>query len=67
MNQQPDTLPRARATIMMFFVLVVATLLRFYKLNEGLWFDEILTAVRYVRLPFSNLLFAFDSENQHIL
>jgi len=52
---------------MMFFILVVAALLRFYKLNEGLWFDEILTAVRYVRLPFLKLLFAFDSENQHFM
>ena len=56
-----------RATVMMFFILIVAALLRFYKLNEGMWFDEILTAVRYIRLPFSKLLFAFDSENQHFL
>jgi mannosyltransferase len=46
-------------------VLAAAAFLRFYRLDEGLWFDEVLTAVRYVRLPFIELLFAFDSENQH--
>ena len=53
--------------VIFLIVLGVAAFLRLYRLNEGLWFDEILTAVRYVRLPFHQLLFAFDSENQHFL
>jgi mannosyltransferase len=52
-------------SIIVLIVFGVAAFLRFYRLNEGLWFDEALTAVRYVRLPFNELLFAFDSENQH--
>ncbi len=51
--------------VMFLVTLGVAAFLRLYRLNEGLWFDEILTTVRYVRLPFNELLFAFDSENQH--
>ncbi|MCI0607080.1 glycosyltransferase family 39 protein [bacterium] len=51
--------------MLFLFTLGVATFLRMYRLNEGLWFDEVLTAVRYVRLPFNELIFAFDSENQH--
>jgi mannosyltransferase len=62
-----NDVPKNWSRFFLASILIAAAFLRFYRLNEGLWFDEILTAVRYVRLPFSKLLFAFDSENQHFL
>jgi mannosyltransferase len=62
-----NELSKQRSTLLLCIILAIAAFLRFYRLNEGLWFDEILTAVRYVRLPFSKLIFTFDSENQHFL
>jgi len=47
-------------------VLLVAAGLRLYRLGDGLWFDEIQTLVDYVRLPFSQLLTTYDSQNQHL-
>ena len=48
-------------------LLIAATILRFYRLNSGLWFDEIVTYVKYARLPFLTIVTTFDSENQHFL
>ncbi len=41
--------------------------LRLPGLNQGLWFDEIQTLVEYVRIPMSQILTTFDSQNQHVL
>jgi mannosyltransferase len=48
-------------------LLFVAAILRFYRLNEGLWLDEIITDVNYARLSFIQNITTFDSENQHFL
>jgi mannosyltransferase len=48
-------------------ILTSATLLRIYKLNSGLWLDEIITYVKYARSPFMTIMTTFDSENQHFL
>jgi len=48
-------------------LLVVGAALRLYRLGEGLWLDEILTDVTYVRQPLGVLLTTFESENQHFL
>src|SRR3989304_4647093 len=57
----------ARRIPILFFLLIVAALLRLYDLNDGLWHDEIITAVKYVRLPFAKILTTYDSENEHFL
>ena len=44
-----------------------AIALRLYELGAGLWHDEILTYVRYVKMPMGDLLTTYDSENQHFL
>jgi uncharacterized membrane protein len=49
------------------FILASALLLRLYALNSGLWLDEILTHVNYARLPFTEILSTYASENQHFL
>jgi len=44
-----------------------ATALRLYELSSGLWYDEIVTYVKYVKMPMGDLLTTYDSENQHFL
>jgi 4-amino-4-deoxy-L-arabinose transferase-like glycosyltransferase len=48
-------------------VLVLATVLRGIGLGGGLWYDEILTLVRYVRRPLAAIVTTWDSQNQHML
>jgi mannosyltransferase len=64
-----ESLQKAKQSHPIFIViLMIAGLsLRLYRLNSGLWFDEILTLVKYVRLPFIQILTTYDSENQHML
>ena len=48
-------------------ILVLALGLRLIQLNSGLWYDEIVTLVNYVRLPTADLLTTYSSLNNHIL
>jgi 4-amino-4-deoxy-L-arabinose transferase-like glycosyltransferase len=53
--------------VLLLALLVAAAGLRFYKLNQGLWLDEILTYTSYARMPYAQIVTTFDSENQHFL
>jgi mannosyltransferase len=46
---------------------VLAAALRLYQLNTGLWLDEIITLVNFVRLPVQDILSRFPDQNQHML
>jgi len=48
-------------------IILAALALRVYALNFGLWYDEIMTYVKYVKNPFGEILSTFDSQNQHPL
>ncbi|MEP7365350.1 MAG: glycosyltransferase family 39 protein [Acidobacteriota bacterium] len=48
-------------------LLAAALLLRLYRLNDGLWYDEIGTWIRYMHLPLAQIPFVYGSENQHFL
>ena len=48
-------------------ILSIALVLRVINLDAGLWYDEILTLVDYVRLPTDQLLTTYTSLNNHIL
>jgi 4-amino-4-deoxy-L-arabinose transferase-like glycosyltransferase len=48
-------------------LLCCAIALRLYELGAGLWYDEIVTYVKYVKMPMGDLLTTYDSENQHFL
>lgn len=48
-------------------LLVAGLLLRINRLEDGLWFDEIKTLVRYVSLSLGQIVTTFDDQNQHIL
>ena len=44
----------------------VAVLLRLWKLDGCLWFDEIVTLVQIVREPLARIVSMFPSQNQHM-
>ena len=47
-------------------VCAIALILRLLNLNAPLWYDEILTLVRFVRLPVARLLTDYSSLNNHV-
>lgn len=55
------------STAVLAAVIVAASALRLYKLDAGLWLDEILTYVNYAKMPFGEIISTYDSENQHFL
>jgi hypothetical protein len=48
-------------------LLTVGAGLRLYGLNRGLWVDEVLTLVDYVRPPIREIVTTYGSQNQHFL
>ncbi len=48
-------------------IVAIAFVLRCINLNTGLWYDEIVTLVNYVRLPTQELFMTYTSTNNHIL
>jgi len=48
-------------------VMVLATLLRMLHLNEGMWIDEYLTLINYVRQDLGFVATNFKDDNQHWL
>jgi mannosyltransferase len=48
-------------------ILALALVLRLVKLDAELWYDEILTLVNFVRLPFGELVTTYTSLNNHML
>ena len=54
-------------TWMVMGLIGCAIALRLYDLGAGLWYDEIVTYVKYVKMPMGDLLTTYDSENQHFL
>ncbi len=48
-------------------LLALALALRLVDLGDGLWYDEIVTLVNYVRRPLGDIVTTYDSQNQHLL
>ena len=48
-------------------ILLVAAALRLLGLGTGLWYDEVVTLVEFVRLPTGDLLTSYTTPNNHIL
>lgn len=48
-------------------ILALALMLRLFKADASLWYDEIFTLVNFVRLPTLELIGTFDSLNNHML
>ncbi len=51
----------------LLILMAAAVGMRVYRLNAGLWLDEILTYVNYASLPVGEIITSYDSENQHFL
>jgi hypothetical protein len=62
---------KQQITLKSGFIVILLTLigliLRLIGLNQGLWYDEIIALVRFIRQPLGDLLTTYTSENQHML
>jgi 4-amino-4-deoxy-L-arabinose transferase-like glycosyltransferase len=57
--------PRVWATLGLLCAVGLA--LRLWRLDTDLWLDEVLTLTDFLRLPFSEIVATFPSQNQHML
>lgn len=64
----PSGPPASREQTAVFLGLAVtAALLRFYNLNHGIWFDEMLTYVNYMPLSAVEIFGSYTDPNNHLL
>lgn len=56
-----------RDVVALVLLTALAALLRFYRLDASLWYDEVLTLLDYVRLRPSEIVTTYTSLNNHIL
>ncbi len=56
-----------REMLLLAGILIAATALRLYHLNQGLWLDEVSTLVHYAWAPFGEIITTYESQNQHFL
>ncbi len=47
-------------------ITVVALGVRFWRLDSGLWVDEVFTLTDFVRVPLGQIVTSFPSQNQHM-
>lgn len=59
--------PDKQAFVILSVLTVVGLVLRMFRLNTDLWFDEILMVLDFIRQPFGEMLTSFPSKNQHLL
>ncbi|MGH9672606.1 MAG: glycosyltransferase family 39 protein [Bryobacteraceae bacterium] len=57
----------AREGLLLGALLAFALALRLYRLNLGIWYDEIVAVVYYLRIPFGECLTTYANENQQFL
>jgi len=62
-----DSRPTTGEWTWLAVILLLALVLRLVGLDGALWYDEIDTLIRYVRLPTADLVGAYDSLNNHML
>lgn len=56
-----------REWAMIASLVLAAIALRWHRLGDGLWIDEILTLVESVRPPIGQIISSYPSQNHHIL
>jgi mannosyltransferase len=57
----------AADTVILTIILLAASALRLYDLDAGLWHDEILTYVKFARMPAGEIISTYDTQNQNFL
>ncbi len=65
-NLYKDSHERSTKVILAVIILI-ASALRLYGLDDGLWYDEILTYVKYLGLPLGEIITFYDDQNNHLL
>jgi mannosyltransferase len=65
-NHIPGT-SRKSVLIVLMIIMAVSVGLNLYKLNSGLWIDEIITYVKYAHMPVGEIITTYDSQNLHPL
>lgn len=63
----PSPEPGAGHYLIVAGLIVLAALLRLYNLGNGIWYDEMLTHVRYMDLSPGQIVSSFDDANNHVL
>ncbi|MCG3207751.1 MAG: hypothetical protein FOGNACKC_01351 [Anaerolineae bacterium] len=64
----PSAAPQSKLQLVILAALLLAALaLRLYRLDAGLWHDEVLAYTNYVRLPFGEIISTYKDQNQHFL
>ncbi len=58
---------RKTSLIILGLIMVAALALRLYRLDAGLWLDEMTTYLNYVKSPFGVIVTTYDSQNQHFV
>jgi hypothetical protein len=67
-SERPPLDPGHRSILVLLAVVIIAaSALRLYRLDSGLWLDEILTYVMYAKMPFGEIISTYNSENQNFL
>ena len=56
-----------RSRVWLLGLITLGLAIRLVGLNEGLWYDEIQTYTRYLKVPLAGIVTMFDSQNQHML
>lgn len=51
---------------LLFATCLLALALRLWKLDAGLWYDEVLTLTQFVRLPVSEIVTNYSTLNNHV-
>ncbi len=59
--------PKIRNLTALVLILFAALALRLYELDAGLWYDEIVTYVKFARMPVGELISTYDTQNQNFL
>lgn len=62
----PDSQGR-KAWLWVTILCAVGLALRLWKLDSGLWIDEVMSLVNYIRPPLGESFTSFPSQNQHML
>lgn len=62
-----ETETNRRTWGLLALLMVLGLILRLWRLNTDLWYDELLTLLNYVRLPAGHILSRLPDQNNHIL
>ena len=67
-NAAPALAPAHRVhTAILVLLILCAAALRLYRLDVGIWYDEMLTYVRYMPLSVGQIVSTYDDANNHVL